>query len=284
MLQPYEVAKETFVIPHALPVPGVGQLPVNAMVIRGEQPMLIDTLASVHRDDFLQQAFALVDPDEVRWLFISHEDRDHSGSFAQVLERCPNAKVITNFLGLGKLLEEFEVPLERVYFLNDGESVDIGDRTVTAIRPPLYDSSATRGLWDPKTQVYFAADCFGAVQREPTQFSDELDASEYEDGFFWMNRANHVWFHEIRQEVLDADAQKITDLGAKVMVSGHGPTVRRDIDAVCKSITRIGDMEPIVLPNQEEFERMLSEAQAEVPKAHDPTIAPPTGAPDLRPR
>jgi flavorubredoxin len=266
MLQPYEVAKETFVIPHALPVPGVGQLPVNAMVIRGEQPMLIDTLATVHRDDFLQKAFQLVDPEDVRWLFISHEDRDHSGSFAQVLERCPNAKVITNFLGLGKLLEEFEVPLERVYFLNDGESL------------------ATRGLWDPKTETYFAADCFGAALREPTEFSDELDVSEYEDGFFWMNRANHVWFHEIRQEVLDADAQKIADLGAKVMVSGHGPTVRRDVDEVCRSITRIGDMEPIRFPDQAEFERMLSEAPAAAPEAHDPTIAPPTGAPDLRPR
>ena len=70
------------------------------------------------------------------------------------------------------------VPLERVYFLNDGESLDIGDRTVTAIRPPLYDSSATRGLWDPKTETYFAADCFGAALRDPTMFSDELDASE----------------------------------------------------------------------------------------------------------
>ena len=161
MLEPYKVAKETFVIPQALPVPGVGQLPSTPWSSAGEQPMLIDTLATVHRDDFPQKAFQLVDPEDVRWLFISHEDRDHSGSFAQVLERCPNAKVITNFLGLGKLLEEFEVPLERVYFLNDGESLDIGDWTVTAIRPPLYDSSATRGLWDPKTETYFAADCSG---------------------------------------------------------------------------------------------------------------------------
>jgi flavorubredoxin len=283
MLEPYEVAKETFVIPHSLPVPGVGQLPINSMVIRGQQPMLIDTLASVHREDFLRQAFELVDPEDVQWLFISHEDRDHSGSFAQVLERCPNAKVITNFLGLGKLLEEFEIPLQRVHFLNDGESVDIGDRTLTAIRPPLYDSSATRGLWDPSTEVYFAADCFGAVLRDPVEYTDELDATEYEDGFFWMNRANHVWFHEIRQEVLDADAKKIADLGAKVMVSGHGPTVRRDIERVCHSITRIGDMEPIQFPNQEEFERMLAEAPADEPKAHDSAIGSPTGAPDLRP-
>jgi flavorubredoxin len=195
--EPYEVAEETFVISDDLPVPGVGLLPVNAMMIRGEQPMFLDTLAIVQRDAFLERAFSLIDPREIRWLFLSHEDRDHSGSIMQVLEQCPNARLITNFLGLGKLGEEFTIPLDRVYFLNDGESLDIGDRTVAAIRPPLYDSSATRGLWDPKTGVYFAADCFGAVLRENVQFTDDISTGEYEDGFFWMNRANHIWYRHI---------------------------------------------------------------------------------------
>ena len=272
----YQVAPDTFVIPGALPVPGVGQLPVNAMVIRGEQPMLVDTLATVLRDEFLEKAFDLVDPEDVRWLFISHEDRDHTGSFKVVMERCPNARLITNFLGLGKLLEEFAVPLERVHFLNDGESLDIGDRTITAIRPPLYDSSATRGFWDPKNDLFFSADCFGAVLDDPTQFSDDLPASEYEDGFFWMNRANHVWFHEIRQDVLDRDAQRIVDLHPKTIVSGHGPTIRNAPATLCSSITRIGDMEPIRFPNQAEFEEMLASA----PGAPTPMTGPPAGAPD----
>ncbi len=139
MSRAYQVATETYVIPETLPVPGVGKLPVNAMVIRGQQPMLLDTLAIVHRNTFLKEAFALVDPKDVRWLFISHEDRDHTGSIMQVLEQCPKARLITNYLGLGKLGEEFTIPLDRVYFLNDGDTLDIGERTVTAVRPPLYD-------------------------------------------------------------------------------------------------------------------------------------------------
>jgi len=267
---PYQVAEETFVIPAAAPVPGVGQLPINAMVVRGEQPMIVDTLATVMQAEFLDKVFQLVEPEDVKWLFISHEDRDHSGSFAQVLERCPNAKVITNFLGLGKLSEEFQIPLERVYFLNDGDTMDLGDRTITAIRPPLYDSSATRGYWDPKTRLYFAADCFGCVQREPVQFVDDIDESEYEDGFYWMNRANHVWFHDVKQEAIDRDAKRIVDLDPAVMVSGHGPTAREDPAELCKWITRIGDMEPIQFPSQEEFEKML--AAGPPPQPEPPVI------------
>jgi len=263
MPRSFEVAPETFVLPEALPVPGVGQLPVNAMLIRGQQPMLIDTLAIVHRDVFLEEAFQLVEPEEVRWLFLSHEDRDHSGSIVEVLERCPNSKLITNFLGLGKLLEEFTIPLDRVHLLNDGDSLDIGDRTVTAIRPPLYDSSATHGLWDPKSDVYFSADCFGVVTSDTVQFSDELDDSDFEDGYFWMNRANHIWFQHVKPEAIAQAAERIKALGPKMIVSGHGPVERRDPVRMCDWIKRIGDMEPVHMPDHEEFERMLESDGAE---------------------
>ena len=165
---------------------------------------------------------------------------------------------ITTFLGLGKLGEEFAIPPERCYFLNDGDSLDIGDRTVTAIRPPLYDSSATRGLWDPKTSMYFAADCYGVVMPNVPQFADEMPAGEYEDGFFWMNRANHIWFHDVKQAAIDAAAERIVKLDPKVVVSGHGPSARKNLPNYCKMITRIGDMEPVQMPNQAEFEKMLA--------------------------
>jgi flavorubredoxin len=190
---------------------------------------------------------------------MSHEDRDHSGSIMQIWDRCPNAKLITNFLGLGKLGEEFSFPLDRIYFLNDGDSLDIGDRTVTAIRPPLYDSGATRGLWDPSTELYFSADCFGIVSDEHPQFADEMQESTYQDAFYWMNRANHIWFEHIRQDAMDEAAEIIRKLGAKTIVSGHGPTIRDNPDKVLDWIKRIGDMPPIEFPDQGQFERMLAD-------------------------
>ncbi|MDQ3963286.1 MAG: MBL fold metallo-hydrolase [Actinomycetota bacterium] len=258
MAETYQVTDETFVISDSLPVPGVGVLPINAMVIRGEQPMILDTMATVQRDEFLDKVFSIVEPADVRWLFLSHEDRDHSGSLMQVLERCPNATLITNFLGLGKLGEEFAIPLDRVRLMNDGDTLDIGDRTVAALRPPLYDSSATRGLWDPKTKTYFAADCFGSVMATNVQFSDEVAPTDYEEGFFWMNRVNHIWHQHVAQDKIDAAAHRIRTLGADRIVSGHGPVDRTHPDTLCDWISRIGDMEPVELPSQADFEAMLA--------------------------
>jgi hypothetical protein len=64
----------------------------------------------------------------------------------QVLEACPNARLVTNFVGLGRMGEEFDLPVRRVYFVNDGETFSAGDRTLAAIRPPYFDSPATRPL------------------------------------------------------------------------------------------------------------------------------------------
>lgn len=36
------------------------------MVVRGEQPMLVDTLAIVHRESYLDRVFELVVPEDVR--------------------------------------------------------------------------------------------------------------------------------------------------------------------------------------------------------------------------
>jgi flavorubredoxin len=258
MAAAYKVTDEVFVIPESLPVPGMGKLPVNAMVLRGAQPMILDTLAIVHRETFLREVFAIVEPRDVRWIFLSHEDRDHSGAIMQVLEQCPNARLITNFLGLGKLGEEFSIDPHRAYLLNDGESLDIGDRTVTALRPPLYDSSATRGLWDPKSGVYFGADCFGAVLENVPQFTDEIPAAVFEDGYFWMNRANHIWFEHLQQSWIDESAERIVKLGAKYVVSGHGPVERRDPAGMVSMIRRIGGMPPIAMPDQKALEQMLA--------------------------
>ena len=129
--QPFKIAEETFVIPSYNPVPGVGLLYMNALVIRGREPILVDTGATIHSDAYIEAAFSLVDPLDVRWIFLSHEDRDHAGSLMRVLDMCPNARLVTNAVAHGKLSEEWVIPPQRVYYANSGESFDAGDRMLT---------------------------------------------------------------------------------------------------------------------------------------------------------
>ena len=61
----------------------------------------------------------------------------------------------------------FDFPLDRCRWVMDGDSLDIGDRTLQALRPPVFDSPTTRGLFDPTTGVYWAVDTFATPLPDP---------------------------------------------------------------------------------------------------------------------
>ncbi len=87
---PTEIAPDTFVIHQVQPA--LGQplfVYLNSMVIRGKEPVIVDTGTPANRKQWLQDAFSLVEPEDVRWVFLSHDDVDHSGNLDEVDDRMP---------------------------------------------------------------------------------------------------------------------------------------------------------------------------------------------------
>src|SRR5437764_1395633 len=93
---PVKVAPETFLIPNLAPA-GDAYLPVNSLLIRGKEPIVVDTGAPVHREHWLEQVYSLVEPRDIRWIFISHEDGHHVGGLDTVEGLRP--RVITSAHG-----------------------------------------------------------------------------------------------------------------------------------------------------------------------------------------
>lgn len=52
--------------------------------------------------------------------------------------------------------------VNRVFLLNPGQALDVGDRQLHCFRPPLFDSPSTTGFLDDRTGMLFSSDCFGA--------------------------------------------------------------------------------------------------------------------------
>ena len=61
----------------------------------GEEPMIVDTGTPANREQWLEDVFGLVEPEDVRWVFLSHDDVDHTGNLDSVMERCPNATLVS---------------------------------------------------------------------------------------------------------------------------------------------------------------------------------------------
>ena len=51
--------------------------------------------------------------------------------------------------------------------------ITVGDRTLSAVKPPAFDNPSTTGFYDDKSGVFFSSDCFGALLSEVPQKTRE---------------------------------------------------------------------------------------------------------------
>jgi flavorubredoxin len=182
MNKPYQVISDITVLPAHFPILGTGFLPINAYVIKSKEPVLIDTGMGIDSEEFMKALESVIDPMDLRWIWLTHDDADHIGSIRKVLEAAPKAKLVANSLAVLRMSTTWPVPMQRAHWLNPGDSISAGDRSLTAVRPPLFDNPTTIGVYDSKSATFFSADCFGAIIPSPVQDIDEVTEVDLERG------------------------------------------------------------------------------------------------------
>jgi flavorubredoxin len=266
VVTPYRVADDTYVIPQIEFVPPFGFLYLNSMVILGKEPVLVDTGTPIYRERWLAHVFSLVDPKDVRWIYLSHDDRDHTGNLLQVLEACPNATLVTDWFSVGRLSDSYLLPLPRCRFLNEEESLEIGDRALTAVRPPFFDSPTTRGLYDARTGVYWSADCFSAIIPHAAEDAADIAAAAYREGFLAVNRLNHPWHNWLDEAKWGRQVDRLQSLAINTIATGHGPAIHGKMVAETFAMIReIPTLERWPLPTQRDLEAMLAAMAGHAP-------------------
>jgi flavorubredoxin len=231
----------------------------NSMVITGAEPVVIDTGARIIGDQWLEAAFSVVEPQDVRWIYLSHDDHDHVGNLFEVLVRCPNAQLVMTWFMVERLAAEALVPLDRVRLVNDGETIHAGDRDLVAVIPPTFDSPTSRGLYDSKTGVYWAVDSFAtAVPHELTDL-DDLDPEYWRETFLLVQRTLSPWHRWLDSAKYAEHLDRVRKLGATVIASAHGPATRgAQIETSLGFLAELPNLPPAPLPGQPELELVLA--------------------------
>ena len=258
---PTRIAPETFVIHQVQPA--LGQplfVYLNSLVIRGEEPIIVDTGTPANREQWLKDAFSLVEPDDVRWVFLSHDDVDHSGNLDEVMTACPNATLVCNWAMIERHTNCFEFPLDRCRWVMHDEALPIGDRTLQALRPPLYDSPTTRGLFDPVTGVYWAVDTFATPLPDARHGIADLDPEFWEHGLTlfaygalcpWLSLVDEAKFGRVVERIEQLDIKTIAGCHTPVI---EGPHIPRAFDIV----RRLPSIEPPALPDQSVLDQIIA--------------------------
>ncbi|HWO63143.1 MAG TPA: MBL fold metallo-hydrolase, partial [Umezawaea sp.] len=182
MLPIHTAAPEVFVLPSQLPIAGAGVLPVHSYLIRAHEPVLVDAGLPIDTGPFEEALWSLVDPLDLRWIIVTHDDRDHIGSLREILAAATNATLVTNQLSVDRIAEYWNVPRHRVRTVNPGRSIDLGDRRITLLRPPAFDSPATLAVYDERLDALFSADSFGTVLPQFATHAHDVSEKDYFDG------------------------------------------------------------------------------------------------------
>jgi hypothetical protein len=253
------------VLTDKLEVPGIGFLPVNAYVVHSQQPVVVDTGLGLPDRDFLSVLSGVIDPTDIRWIWLTHPDRDHTGGLFALLDAAPKARVVTTFIGVGIMSTERPLPIERVYLLNPGQSLDAGDRTLRAFRPPLFDNPATTGFYDDRTHTCFSSDCFGAPMPTPelAAVSDvrEIRAADlYAAQLLWAT-VDSPWVHITRKDRYLDSVRWVRALDPEVVYSTHLPPAIGVAQSLCDMLEAAPDSDPFVGPDQSALEAILATLQ-----------------------
>jgi len=260
-----KVTPDIDVLPSYFPIAGFGLVPVNAFVLKAREPMLVDTGLHQDHDAFLDALRSVIDPADLRWLWLTHPDQDHVGSLRTLMADVPHLKLITTFLGYGVLSLFESVPLDRVYLLNPGESLDIGDRQITAYKPPTFDNPATTGFFDSKSRALFSSDCFGALVQSPADMAEDIAPEDLRAGQTLWTSIDSPWLHKVDQAKFARELNVVRDLEPSYVLSSHLPPARARTESFISTLAGVPDADPFVGPNQAALTAMLAAMTQGVP-------------------
>jgi flavorubredoxin len=251
--QPYRVGADVHVLPSQLVVPGVGSIPINAFVLMSDQPVLVDTGLGVDEEEFIGALRSVIDPADLAWIWLSHDDLDHSGNLRALLDLAPSARLATHGLGALRLNSSWPVPLDRVHALVPGDRLDVGDRLLLALRPPTFDNPMSTGFLDESTGTLFPVDSFGAILGGPYQDLVEVPDEELLGGMTSWATFDSPWLHATDRDQLDRALDEVRGLGAERVVASHLPPTLGGPDRLLDVLATIPDAEPFVAPSADAF-------------------------------
>lgn len=199
--------------------------------------MLVDTGLGMMREDFMATLAAELDPATLRWIWISHVDFDHVGNLSAVLEAAPHARVLTGFLTHAKMMLS-GMPVDRVDVVAAGDTIEIGDRRLTALRPPYYDAPETLGFFDAASSALFVVDAYGAALPEMAPDAESIDDATLDAGLAAWSSLDAPWLTSLDRGALEACLASFGALKPRHVLTAHLPTAR-DVDALNARVMRL---------------------------------------------
>ena len=186
----------------------------NAYLIKGsEKTALIDTVDPPMAKEFMAQLEGVKNID---YIISSHAEQDHSGTIMQVLEKYPNAKLISTPKAKDLLKDLLNIPENFFVSIEDGETLSLGDKTLKFIFTPWVHWPETMVTFLEEDKILFSCDFFGSHIASSDLFVTD-QGRVYE--------AAKRYFAEIMmpfRSIIKKNMEKLAPYDIEMIAPGHG--------------------------------------------------------------
>ena len=195
----------------------------NSYIVRGEKIAVLDTVDSrrtTQWNDLLADELAGEKPD---YLIVLHMEPDHSANIAATLARYPLMKLVSSAKAISMMPQFFEnLDLYgRTIAVKEGDTLDLGGRTLTFINAPMVHWPEVILAYDSADKVLFTADAFGTFGSLSYGITD------------WTTEARRYYTNIVGKYGTQVQSllKKVTALDVDKIAPLHGPVIEsKDID------------------------------------------------------
>jgi flavorubredoxin len=192
----------------------------NSYLVTGnEKKALIDTVNPGFEKELEEKIRQITDPSELDYVIMNHAEPDHAGAIPYMMSMNSNAKLVTSSKGAKMAQTYFRVPPERIKSAVDGESIELGGKTLRFIEAPMLHWPETMFTYVPENKTLLPCDFLGSHVAQGT-YDDEVDE---------MLVLAQRYFGEIMMPFsynARKALEKIRDLEIEMIGPSHGPVHR----------------------------------------------------------
>ena len=211
----------------------------NAYLVVGEKVALIDGVKAPFAEEFLKNISAIVPLERIAYIVVNHMEPDHTGTLPLIRRLAPRASILATVRAL-PMLERFYGISDGTREVSDGETLDLGGKTLRFFHIPFVHWPETMVTYEETEGVLFSCDAFGGFRAlDGGLFDEEVDLSEYEDeALRYFANIVGMYTHNVLKAI-----EKLQGLEIRTIAPSHGLIWRRDPGRIVDLYRRWSRME-----------------------------------------
>lgn len=132
----------------------------NAYLINDKKKAIVDLSKAFKTDVFFDRISEICDLSEIDYVIINHMEPDHTGVLRNLRRMSPEMTIVCTEKAKGMLKDYYRLE-ENIKVVADGESLELGEHTLTFFHAPFVHWPETMVTYENTEKVLFSCDAFG---------------------------------------------------------------------------------------------------------------------------